>query len=73
MARGFLEFCERKGLGRKLIQKTSRRWGLLLSALSRLGEVCCPIDISVARWQVIVKFYNSTTLNPNSFKLNSAS
>ena len=29
MARGFLEFCERKGLGRKLIQKKPH-----------VGEVC---------------------------------
>lgn len=48
MARGFLEFRERKGLGRSPFKKPHVGEAVLLSALSRLGEVCCPITNSIA-------------------------
>ena len=55
MARGFLEFRERKGLGRKPIQKTSCIRGCSAVSFSHLREVCCPIVNSVAFWWVVVK------------------
>lgn len=56
MARGFLEFRERKGLGRSPFKKPHVGEAVLLSAFSHLGEVCRPIVNSVAFWWVVVKY-----------------
>ena len=48
MARGFLEFREREGLGRSPFKKPRVYEVALLSAFSHLGEVCRPINDSIA-------------------------
>lgn len=57
MARGFLEFRERKGLGRSPFKKPRVFEAVLLSAFSHLGEVCRPVNNSVAFWVKFVKHW----------------
>jgi len=44
----FLEFREGNGIGQSPFKKPRVYEVALLSAFSHLGEVCCPIDNSVA-------------------------
>lgn len=48
MARGFLEFREGNGIGRSPFKKPRVFEAVLLSAFSHLGEVCRPVNNSVA-------------------------
>ena len=48
MARGILEFREGIGAGRSPFKKPRVFEAVLLSAFSHLGEVCRPIDNSIA-------------------------
>ena len=44
----FLEFREGKGIGQSPFKKPRVYEVVLLSAFSLLGEVCCPINNSIA-------------------------
>lgn len=56
MARGILEFREGIGAGRSPFKKPRVFEAVLLSAFSHLGEVCRPIDNSIAFCVKFVKF-----------------